>query len=92
MPNHVHLLIRIRDENELDAHFCLVKKKPMIAEGGLDYPVFVMQQFSNLFTSYAKAYNLRFNRRGALFIDYVRRKPVENEVVPKGEDWEFGSF
>ena len=43
-----------------------------------DYSEFISQQFSNLFNAYAKAFNKKYDRRGALFIDYVKRKPVED--------------
>jgi putative transposase len=44
-----------------------------------DLSKFIMQQFSNFFNAYAKAFNIRYKRRGALFIDYVRRKEVNDE-------------
>ena len=44
-----------------------------------DYSEFISQQFSNLFNAYAKAFNKKYDRRGALFIDYVKRKPVEDK-------------
>jgi uncharacterized membrane protein len=37
-----------------------------------------MQQFSNFFNGYTKAYNNQYQRRGALFVDYLRRKRVED--------------
>ena len=42
-------------------------------------PEFVMERFSNLLNSYAKAYNKMYNRKGALFIDYLRRKEIESD-------------
>lgn len=64
MPNHFHLLIRFKD---LD----LISN-----ENGHNY---LMKHFSNLLNSYAKAYNKRYNRRGSLFLDYLKRKRVDNE-------------
>ena len=78
MPNHFHFLVQVRDEETLKALYYqrnLLRLMPTEA----DYSAFVMQQFSNLFNSYAKAYNKRFERRGALFIDKVRRKQVESD-------------
>ncbi len=76
LPNHFHFLIQVRSIAELVS----------VMPGSAQIPIpemcadFVMQQFSNLCNAYAKAYNKRYNRRGALFIDYLRRKPVESSV------------
>ncbi|WP_295202422.1 transposase [uncultured Chryseobacterium sp.] len=40
---------------------------------------YLMKQFSNLLNGYAKAYNKRYNRKGSLFLDYLRRKRVNDE-------------
>jgi len=80
MPNHFHLLVQIREEDELRDYFLRLKNPKIAASATVDYPVFVMQQFSNFFNSYAKAFNRRFDRKGALFLNYVRRKPVESEA------------
>lgn len=40
---------------------------------------FLMECFSNLQNSYAKAYNKVYNRKGALFIDYMRRVTVDKD-------------
>ncbi|RQP14232.1 MAG: transposase [Chryseobacterium sp.] len=39
----------------------------------------LMKPFSNLLNSYAKAYNKKYGRKGALFLDFIKRKRVENE-------------
>ncbi|MEO8150896.1 MAG: hypothetical protein ABI723_24900 [Bacteroidia bacterium] len=44
---------------------------------------FVMQQFSNLFNGYAKAYNIQYVRKGALFLDYLMRTHVQNDNYVK---------
>lgn len=38
-----------------------------------------MKQFSNLLNGYAKAYNKRYNRKGSIFLDYLKRKRVNDE-------------
>lgn len=38
-----------------------------------------MQQLSNFLNSYAKAFNKQHNRRGALFLDFTRRKEIKDE-------------
>ncbi len=74
MPNHFHLLVRIKEENEILSTSSdltgfqnlsgLVKLKPP------------HQHFSNLFNAYTKAVNKRFLRHGALFERPFQRKPI----------------
>ncbi|WP_449401503.1 transposase [Chryseobacterium wanjuense] len=64
MPNHFHLLIRFKGLDQVRNE---------------DEHKYLMKQFSNLLNSYAKAYNKKYNRRGALFLDYLKRKRVDNE-------------
>ena len=45
----------------------------------LDFEKFVMQQFSNFFNCYTKSFNKKHNRKGALFIDYLRRTLISDE-------------
>jgi len=78
LPNHFHFLIRIKSEIELLEYYKLkyaeAEKKPefMVA-------YFAMQQFSNFFNAYAKAFNKSYKRKGALFLDYMKRKSVTDE-------------
>ena len=57
MPNHIHILIHVLDEEMLLKH----------AKYKGDVHKLVMQQLSNLLNGYAKAYNKMFDRRGALY-------------------------
>ena len=63
MPNHFHLLVRIKDVDEIDL-------------SGLKPP---HQYFSNLFNAYTKAFNKRNKRHGALFERPFKRKIIEDE-------------
>lgn len=75
MPDHFHLLIAF-------------KKKEIIFEN-LNISItefddkkshqFLMKPFSNLLNSYAKAYNKVYARKGALFMDYIKRTKIEDE-------------
>ena len=69
MPNHFHFLVKIKPLEALE-------KLPKFAD---DTHVFVMQQLSNLLNAYAKAYNKKYERKGALFLDFTRRIAVKNE-------------
>lgn len=74
MPNHFHFFIRVKGEKEL-------RKNPKAPKAGYEWNAssFVMQQFSNFLNAYAKAYNKKYDRRGALFVDYLRRKPITSD-------------
>lgn len=74
LPNHFHLLAQVRPMEWLTS---LTQSRKRLTTPD-DASEFVMQQFSNLFNAYAKAFNKRYNRRGALFVDYLRRKLVSN--------------
>mgnify|MGYP000987296810 FL=1 len=74
MPNHFHLLVQVRQMEDIVPLAQPLKILTSLNEGA----AYVMQQFSNLCNAYAKAYNKKYNRRGALFVDYIRRKMVDN--------------
>jgi putative transposase len=69
MPNHFHFLIKVKAKNELN----------IPEDYSYDSHKFVMQHWSNFLNSYAKAVNKRFNRRGALFVDQIRRAYIDSE-------------
>ncbi len=77
LPNHFHLLVQVKPFDELKEQYKKVKPRSTEVENW--QPVFVMQQFSNLFNSYAKAFNKKNHRKGALFIDYMRRVTVTSD-------------
>lgn len=83
MPNHFHLLINIRREEDLIKNLMLQTfPKNLNLEGfqnppGLDRKI--IQQFSNLFNSYTKAYNKMYERKGSLFIKNFKRKHIADE-------------
>ena len=71
MPNHFHLLVRIKDNTEisdLTGFQSLSGLKP------------AHQYFSNLFNAYTKAFNKRFGCRGALFERPFKRKLIDNKT------------
>ena len=39
---------------------------------------FLMQPISNLLNSYSKAYNKMYGRKGALFVDYIKREKIDD--------------
>ncbi|HMU10162.1 MAG TPA: hypothetical protein PKC54_09160 [Ferruginibacter sp.] len=78
LPNHFHFLIRIKPYPLLLEHYR--KIKPHGKEEEDWQPGFVMKRFGNLLNSYVKSFNKVNNRRGALFIDYMRRLEVVTDA------------
>jgi REP element-mobilizing transposase RayT len=83
IPNHFHFLIEIKDRKELYESYRILESKKELPkvkpETELDFEKFVMQQFSNFFNCYTKSFNKKHNRKGALFIDYLRRTLISDE-------------
>ncbi|MEQ6119864.1 transposase [Reichenbachiella sp. MALMAid0571] len=77
MPNHFHALIRIRSEGELERVF---KAKDLTGFENLS-GLLISKAFSNLFNSYAKAYNKQYDRRGSLF-----NRPFKAKEIPSDRD------
>ena len=98
LPNHFHLLVRIKTEIDLTGFENL---------SGLPRP---SQKFSNLFNAYAKAFNKRYNRTGSLFqrpfrrvvvtsnaqlfhlVTYIHRNPEKHGLVDDFQDWPYSSY
>lgn len=78
LPNHFHLLGLIIDEAEIESHFREVKKKEFISSEHC-LSDFIMERFSNFLNSYTKSFNKSYNRKGALFLDYLKRSVVMQE-------------
>ena len=79
MPNHFHLLVRIKTWEALPAHWDIEAYSP---ETELRCAHKISKCFGNLFSAYAQAFNKQQHRRGNLFISNFKRKPVT-------EDWYF---
>jgi REP element-mobilizing transposase RayT len=102
MPNHFHLLVRLKPEDKAVASLDLA--------GFQNLQGLPSRQFSNTLNSYAKAFNKRFDRKGSLFmrnmkrkkvtdekyliklIHYIHYNPVEARLVEKAKDWKFSSY
>ena len=74
MPNHFHLLVRIKEEKEFD--FTNPDRVSNPVRVGIPSPSL---QFSKLFNSYAQAFNKRHARHGALFERPFKRKLITDE-------------
>lgn len=78
LPNHFHFMIRIKDIESINLHFSNLKKRLELEPDNV--PDFLMQCFSNLLNSYTKSFNKVNNRKGGLFIDYLRRISIETDA------------
>ena len=77
LPNHFHLMMQMKSAEVIEQHFQEVKKeKKFMAEIA---PDFLMERFSNCLNSYTKAFNKMYNRKGALFMDFLRRVEIQSD-------------
>ena len=78
MPNHFHLLIKIKAFSEFE-----VRSKAFPTQADftkLTAGEIVSELFRRFFMSYAKGINIQEGRNGSLFQKYFRRKLIDNEV------------
>ncbi|MEO6330032.1 MAG: transposase [Ginsengibacter sp.] len=73
MPNHFHLLVRIKSAEALTTHLPGFKNLEGVAASNL-----LSKQFSNFFNSYSKAFNKKYERRGSLFLKNFKKKAITN--------------
>lgn len=85
MPNHFHLLVRMKSEKELVS---LIKTRPVFSRfeklkthNEIEHSLsnFLSKQFANLFSSYTQAFNRMFDRQGSLFIKNFKRIHVGDD-------------
>ncbi|SFC15013.1 transposase [Kaistella jeonii] len=79
MPNHFHLLVRIKNDNEL-AEIAKNTFTDSKTEKGLhSFNHIFSKQFSRIFNSYSQAFNKENNRHGALIESPFKRKQISSE-------------
>ncbi|WP_295230122.1 transposase [uncultured Chryseobacterium sp.] len=64
MANHFHLLVRFKNFENISLK---------------DEHAYLMKHFGNFLNSYAKAFNKMYDRKGALFLNAVKRKKITDE-------------
>lgn len=72
MPNHIHFLIRINTERELEETLGKF-------ETFLKLEQRLSKQFSNLFSSYTQALNKSIKRKGSLFVPNFKRTEIMSD-------------
>ena len=80
LPNHFHLLISIREINELKL-LESVKTFQKLSEEKLQPLVEkkISKAFSNLFSSYAQSFNKVYSRKGSLFMPNMKSELIKDE-------------
>ncbi|SEF70327.1 hypothetical protein SAMN05421847_0676 [Halpernia humi] len=76
MPNHFHLLVKIKSENEL---FAFQKTDKLVEKGLHSAQNIFSKQFSKIFNSYSQAFNKENNRHGSLIESPFKRKLISSE-------------
>jgi REP element-mobilizing transposase RayT len=102
IPNHFHLLAKIKDEMEIDTAY-------LKTETNLRFNA-IQQTFGAFFNSYSKSYNKVYNRKGSLFIHpykrisvndesyllslitYIHRNPIHHNLMKEYSDWKYSSY
>lgn len=79
VPQRFSLLISFRSQNEIFETLKLSDEN--ISSDKIHK--FLMQPLSNLLNSYSKAYNKMYGRKGALFIDYIKREKIDDVELLK---------
>lgn len=74
VPQRLALLVCFRTE----ASILKTLNKPETDFTASEMHQFLMQPVSNLLNSYSKAYNKMYQRKGALFTDYIKRAKLDN--------------
>jgi putative transposase len=79
MPNHFHLLIKVKNEVEIISN---IKKywKSNIDNTNIDLTDVISNQFRSFFVSYAMSINEQEKRSGSLFLKNFKRKQVQNNL------------
>jgi putative transposase len=104
MPNHFHLLVRVKDEAAIGF------LKPKRGQKTPPKKAVPENQFGHLFNAYAKAYNVQNNRHGSLFehpfkrievtnpaylkqlVYYIHSNPVKHGYAESMFDWPWSSY
>lgn len=104
LPNHFHLVVRIRKTEAIEANFSKVPNFGKVTDE------FISKQFSKFFSCYTQSFNKVNNRRGSMFIKnfkrelidhreyfeaavvYTHRNPVHNGFCMRYEDWGYSSY
>ena len=82
MPNHFHLMVRIKKRDKLIDFFADKNPQGLGNPEGLKGKLsnLISHQFGTLLNSYTKAYNKHYGRKGSLFRNTFKRKSVTKDA------------
>lgn len=108
MPNHFHLLIEVKQEEELQKVYQLHGPTVIFKQEELELKV--SKSFANMFSSYTQSFNKVYHRKGSLFmpsmktelvetdesfckvVHYLHANPVHHGFVKKLDQWMHSSY
>lgn len=74
MPNHFHMMVRVRSEEEVYLNLGSETSQKFETFGKL-----ISRQFGSFFSAYTQAFNKVYQRKGSLFWPNMKKKKVEND-------------
>lgn len=107
MPNHVHFMVKVLDEENITSH---PKYKEPKNPDDNSLPRFVSRQIGHFLNSYTRSYNNRYARRGSLFerpfgrnlidsegyytqlVIYIHLNPIKHGFTKYITDWPYSSW
>ncbi|MBR2648344.1 MAG: hypothetical protein IKD55_05860 [Sediminibacterium sp.] len=83
MPNHFHLVIRIKEEKELCEMLSKSSSFKKLSETDQIKYMYnkISKSLSNLFSSYTQSYNRIYQRRGSLFMPNFKTNDIEDDLA-----------
>ena len=79
MPNHFHLVIRIRKLGVIEDLIRIKKVSDFGKVSSEEIAYFLSKQFSNFFSCYTQAFNKLYHRMGSLFMKNFKRDPIRDK-------------
>jgi REP element-mobilizing transposase RayT len=79
LPNHYHLFVKIKTEEEIDTYKTQLNELNKILGNFETSESFIVKQFSNMNNSYTKSFNKTYDRKGKLFLQSFKRKEVDSD-------------
>ena len=86
MPNHFHLVVRIRKREQIEALIRSNNFSKVLNFGKVwktsdsEIEKYLSKQFSNLFSCYTQSFNKVYHRKGSLFIKNFKREPICDKI------------
>jgi putative transposase len=77
MPNHFHLVLEVRSEEELFSLWQKPGAKSELAQTDLKHKT--SKAFGNFFSSYTQSFNKVYNRKGSLFIPSMKTEEINDD-------------